>query len=95
MDVIANWSIITPDDLKFHSSILARLTEGTNELTRKTSISASNNCQQLSHALTSMATKFSVEEIYFTAAHLAECATNVFQVGHIRSSIRKNNYFQS
>lgn len=27
-----------------------------------------------------MATKLSVEEIYFTAAHLAECATNVFQV---------------
>ena len=38
MDVIANWSIITPDDLKFQSSILARLTEGTNQLTQKTSV---------------------------------------------------------
>lgn len=38
MDVVTNWSIVTADDLKFQASILARLTEGTNQLTRKTSV---------------------------------------------------------
>ena len=38
MMLINNLSIITPNDLKFQSSVLAKLTQTTNQLTRKTSV---------------------------------------------------------
>jgi hypothetical protein len=40
MTLMNNLSINTPDDVKFQSSILAKLTETTNQLTRKTSVNS-------------------------------------------------------
>lgn len=38
MMFINNLSITKPDDIKLHASILSKLTESTNQLTRKTSV---------------------------------------------------------
>lgn len=96
MMLMNNFSTITPDDVKFQSSILAILTQSTNQLTRQTSVNstidffqflneyfqsmASRKCHQLSDSLKFIATKQSYEDIQFITAHLAECTTNAFTV---------------
>ncbi|CAF3751894.1 unnamed protein product, partial [Rotaria sp. Silwood1] len=70
-------AITTSNSIKLQSSSLAQLTQATNQLTRASSLLASNKCYQLSLALHSMATKIPYEDVQVASTQLIQCATNV------------------
>ncbi|CAF4254278.1 unnamed protein product [Rotaria sp. Silwood2] len=70
-------AITTSNSIKLQSSSLAQLTQATNQLTRSSSLLASNKCYQLSLALHSMATKIPYEDVQAASTSLIQYATNV------------------
>ncbi|CAF3980133.1 unnamed protein product [Rotaria sp. Silwood2] len=70
-------AITTSNSIKLQSTSLAQLTQATNQLTRSSSLLASNKCHQLSLALHSMATKISYEDVQAASTQLIQCGTNV------------------
>ncbi|CAF1138200.1 unnamed protein product [Rotaria magnacalcarata] len=63
--------------LLLQASSLARLTQATNQLTRKTCKLASAKCLEIAIALNKRATKISYEDIEMITNHIVLCATNV------------------
>ncbi|CAF3461279.1 unnamed protein product [Rotaria socialis] len=76
MMFITNMTITTVNSIKLQASILALLTEATNQLTRTASELASAKCHQLSFALSEIAKKISYEDAQFAATLIAQCIGN-------------------
>ncbi|CAM4770288.1 unnamed protein product [Rotaria magnacalcarata] len=76
MMFITNMTITTVNSIKLQASIVAQLTDATNQLTRTASELASFKCHQLSFALSEMAKKISYEDAQFAATLIAQCISN-------------------
>ncbi|CAF1074084.1 unnamed protein product [Adineta steineri] len=72
-----NLPITISNSIKLQATVLAQITNETNQLTRTTLSIASNKCYKLAIALYSMATKISYEDAQTTAAQLIQCAANI------------------
>ncbi|UJR17607.1 hypothetical protein I4U23_004503, partial [Adineta vaga] len=71
-----NLPIHTIEHIKLQASTLAKLTESTNQLTRKVSLFASTKCHELADALQSLTTKTTFEDIELAATYITTCGTN-------------------
>ncbi|CAF4942480.1 unnamed protein product, partial [Rotaria magnacalcarata] len=80
MMFITNMTITTVNSIKLQASIVAQLTDATNQLTRTASELASFKCHQLSFALSEMAKKISYEDAQFAATLIAQCISNALTV---------------
>jgi len=72
-----NLLIATSNCIKLQSSVLAQLTQATNQLTRTTLSIAAERCSKLSLALESMSTKISHEDAEIISTQLFQCASNI------------------
>ncbi|CAF4464255.1 unnamed protein product [Rotaria socialis] len=77
MESVTNTNSSEWGHLLLQASSLARLTQATNQLTRKTCKLASAKCREIAIALNQRATKVSYEDIEMIANQIIPCATNV------------------
>ncbi|UJR19474.1 hypothetical protein I4U23_022605 [Adineta vaga] len=71
------WSIETLTDLKFQTTILSKLTQTTNQLTRIASIIVSKRCLQSTKYLRNIFQQVSYEDIQYISKNLLQCTSNV------------------
>ncbi|CAF1071686.1 unnamed protein product [Adineta steineri] len=74
---LTNLVITTSSSIKLQSSTLVQLTQATNQLTRTSSMIASDKCYQLANALYSMSNTISYEDVQTAANQITQCTTNV------------------
>ncbi|CAF1473458.1 unnamed protein product [Adineta ricciae] len=77
MNFTDNLPILTLNSILFQSIILSELTKSTNQLTRLSSIIASNKCYQLAKSLNTISTKIAFEHVQIGVDRITQCITNV------------------
>ncbi|CAF3720614.1 unnamed protein product [Rotaria sp. Silwood1] len=91
MKVTTNLAITTIDSIKLQASNLVQLTESINELTRTTSILASQKCYQLACRLKAISMRVSYEDAKYAATQISYCINNVLTA--INAPLQQRGFF--
>ncbi|CAF1470524.1 unnamed protein product [Adineta ricciae] len=77
MTFVPNLAITTSRSIELQATVLAQLTEATNQLTRTSATIASEKCYRLARALNTFSVTISYEDARNAAKQIAQCSSNV------------------